>query len=140
MFPGRFENLPNLIKFIVIYYLSTPLFLFLDLGLGFDFRVALLDEGSHKTLYYMFIFICAALCYWQPFWAPVIGIFENSISLFILILNTLLPIFNAPSQILSGESVSLPFSSTQAVLGFVIMAGIVVISFRANVELLHNKE
>jgi hypothetical protein len=76
------------------YYLLTPLFLILDARYGISIRASGLTVAEYRYLYYGFCLLCAAGCYWQTSYTPLIAMAESSVNLFILLLGVMLPIFS----------------------------------------------
>jgi hypothetical protein len=118
---------------IQAYYLGTPLFWLLDVALQAPIRAAALPDAGWRLLYYAFATGCGILSRWRPRMTAFIGLAESSVSLLLLVLSVLLPIFTLPSRVAEGGDLSVPFGPTRLINVF-LSGSILVISFYRNQE------
>jgi hypothetical protein len=118
---------------IQAYYLGTPLFWLLDVALQAPIRAAALPDPGWRLLYYAFAMGCGILARWRPRLTPFIGLAESSVSLLLLVLSVLLPIFTLPSRVAEGGDLAVPFGPTQLINVF-LSGSMLVISFYRNQE------
>ena len=94
----------GLLKKILLWiYLSSPLFLLLDLGTGIDMRVSFLDAYSGwKVVYYIFCFAIGLVMYKVPSLEAILGLVEGGVNVLALSLSILLPYYQAIEQASNG--------------------------------------
>ena len=108
-----------------VYYLLTPLFLLLDVRYGISVRASGLTLPEYRYLYYGFCLLCAAGCYWQTSYTPLIAMAESSVNLLILFLGVMLPIFTLVELPLETDAVA-SFNS-EKLFNF-LLTGIVLVT------------
>jgi hypothetical protein len=117
-------------QLLQFYYLATPLFFLVDLLWEAPIRVAFVEDVSIRYSYYLLCLLCGGLCYRRPRMAPLVGLFESSLNILLLVLSALLPLYRLPEQILTEEVVTNPITSTR-ITNFCLSGLILVISFRS---------
>lgn len=137
IFADIFEKLPAILKGLVIYYFATPLFWLGDSLLGWNFRVAWLDDPAIRNAYYLFCIACAVLCYWQPRWSALVGLTESGLNFGLLIISVMLPIFALPGQV-TQQPEELPLTNAQSVLGFMLIGSVLIASIHQSLYALRN--
>jgi len=110
------------------YYLATPLFLLADLYLSTPIRVAALGDSPWRWPYYAFAFGCGFVCHFRPSLAPVVGMTESSLNLFLLLLGILLPVWGLPDAFLAGEPLRGPFDQV-SVVNFILSGAVFITAF-----------
>ncbi len=116
-------------KLIRAYYLLTPLFLVLDALFGISIRASGLTLAEYRYLYYGFCLLCAAGCYWQVRYTPLIAMAESSVNLLILLLGVMLPIFRLVELPLETDAVA-SFNG-ERLLNFLITGAVLVTVFQS---------
>ena len=109
-----------------VYYLATPFFVVADALFGVNIRIAALPDAGSRTAYYVFAFACGLLCHWRPRIAPVIGVFESSLNVLLLVLSVMLPLFELQEAVFTDEPWVTPFSAMS--LGNFILSGTVLVA------------
>lgn len=120
------------------YYLATPVFAALDLALGASIRAAGISHAAGRAAYYVFALGCGLLLRWKPRWAPLIGIGESSVNLFLVLLSVLGPIFLLPGRIAEGATPEFSFGLGRAV-NVLLSGGVLIWSFQGNVARLASR-
>lgn len=126
--PGRpVESQPsNRARLFAVYYLATPLFFVADALLGVNIRIAALPDSGSRSAYYLFAFACGVVCHWRPRIAPVIGVFESSLNVLLLVLSVMLPLLELQEAVFTDEPWVAPFSAMS--LGNFILSGTVLVA------------
>lgn len=119
-------------RWIRWYYLATPVFAALDLVLGASIRAAGIPNSAGRVAYYAFALGCGILLRWRPRWAPLIGIGESSVNLFVLILSILGPLFLLPAYVAEGGEPAFSFGLGRMV-NVLLSGGVLIWSFQGNV-------
>lgn len=114
-----------------IYYWVTPLFFVADAVWGMSVRASFLPRLDQRVAYYLFCLACAAVCQWQPTAAPVVGMAESAVNLFLLLLSVLLPIWQLDPSLLGGES-TLSLASPARLINVMLSGGMLIVSFQRN--------
>lgn len=78
------------------YYLATPVFAVVDMGLGLPVRVAPLVPEGGRLAWYAGAFALGLLARARPGAAPWVGMLESAANLTVLLLSILLPIWSFP--------------------------------------------
>lgn len=125
-----FKLLPAPLRLILAYMLATPLFWLADILFGLEFRIAFLEDATWKTAYYSVLTGCGLACYMRPGWTGLIAFIESTANVFIHILSFAIPVFTLPGQALNGEPVNIGIT-TSHILGFVMVGGIMALSFHS---------
>lgn len=113
------------------YYWSTPLFFLADAVWGVSIRASFLPRPDLRIVYYCFCLACALLCHRKPEMTPFIGMSESAVSLLLLALGVMLPIWGAADAVVSGGDV--PAIMTPAKLFNILLSGsILVLAFHRN--------
>ncbi len=117
-------------KLLLWFYLATPLFLLLDSLLGWNIRIASLDNyPGWKMLYYLFC-LCIGLLMWKwQILEPVLGMVEGGVNMLLLTLSVLLPYYEAIDALSSGESVQTPLDSF-SIINYLVSGLFLLISIR----------
>ena len=113
------------------YYLATPLFALLDLAVGASVRVSALQSSGHRLAYYGALFLLGLLCRFRPRAAPLVGMLESSLNLFLLLLGILLPIWSLPDVVAAGGSLQAGLDGLSAA-NALLVGGALVLSFHRN--------
>ena len=92
----------DLSRWITGYYLATPLFAVMDLGLGLPVRVAGILPEPGRLAYYAAAFALGLACRARPSATPWVGMLESAANLTLLLLSILIPIWSLPDAVLSG--------------------------------------
>jgi len=113
------------------YYLATPLFAGLDLGLGLPIRVAAILPESGRLAYYAAAFALGLLCRARPVATPWVGMLESAANLTLLLLSILVPIWSLPDAMMSGAP--LQAGLTPAAAANALLSGVALVaSFHRN--------
>ena len=119
-------------KFLRVYYLSTPVFIILDIAGDLSVRASGLDtKPTLKYLYYAVCFALGLLCRRSGAMAPVFGLIESSINVLLLVLSVMLPIYETASRVAEGAAMIQPFGP-QFFANFAISAVVLCICFYSN--------
>lgn len=116
-------------RFIQFYYIATPLFLGADILFGLDLRVAFLEDAGSRYAWYFACFAMGLIAWHWPVTTPFIGLLESTINILALCLAVYLPILQLASDPI-GANGPIGLSGTRLV-GFVLIAAVCIISFRA---------
>jgi hypothetical protein len=84
------------------YYWATPLFFAADAIWGISVRAAFLPGPGQRLAYYAFCLACAYACQTSPKLAPFVGMAESAVSVFVLVLGVMLPIFSLTDAVAGG--------------------------------------
>lgn len=84
------------------YYWATPAFFLADALWGVSVRASFLPRWDLRVSYYGFCLACALLCHRRPAITPWIGMMESGVSLLLIALGVLLPIWGTADAILYG--------------------------------------
>lgn len=133
-----FYSLPLILRPVLAYLLATPVFWLADMLLGFEIRIAFLEDGLWKTAYYSVLSISAVTCYLYPAWTALIAFLESTANVFIHILSFIVPVFYLPAQTLNGTEGTLHFEIGN-VLGFILVGAIMTMSFQGAVDAMRNQ-
>lgn len=125
-------------RWIRWYYLATPVFAALDLVVGASIRAAGIANPLGRAAYYLFALACGLLLRARPRWAPLIGIGESSVNLFVLILSILGPLFLMPGRIAEGANPEFAFGLGRMV-NVLLSGGVLIWSFQGNVARLGSR-
>lgn len=118
---------------VPLYYLATPLFAAVDLGLGVPVRAAGLERPFHRVAWYALAFAVGLLMRRRPRLTPWLGIGESTANLTLLMVAVLLPIWSLPESLDTGAAAELPARVTNLALsGSVLVFSI----YRSQVEAL----
>lgn len=128
-----FKHLTGGLRFVLAYLLATPVFWLADILFGLDIRIAFLENESWKSFYYSVLLASGITCYLRPAWTAVIAFVESTANVFIHILSFIIPVFMLPAQVLNGEVNNFDMSVSH-ILGFVLVGGIMIISFQSAVD------
>lgn len=90
------------VRGLAAYYLATPVFLVLDLALGWPVRAAGIEDVAWRTGYYGVLLALGFVCRRWPSSTPFVGMGESTVNLLLLMLAVLLPIWSAGDVILAG--------------------------------------
>ncbi|UCE46412.1 MAG: hypothetical protein JSW47_12410 [Phycisphaerales bacterium] len=117
-----------------IYYYLTPAFILLDYFGVANIRVAVFDSMPlYKNVYYGFCVFCGVVVFFRPMYSLVVGLFESSINILMIVLVLFLPyirFINQMDDILTAELPTVAGFDAPCI-GNLLMAGtIAVISFR----------
>jgi hypothetical protein len=133
-----FNAVPIILRPVLAYLLATPVFWLADILLGFEVRIAFLEDGLWKTAYYSVLTASAIACYLYPAWTAVFAFLESTANIFIHILSFIVPVFYLPAQVLKGTEGTLHFESGN-LLGFIMVGTILVLSFQGAVDSMRNQ-
>jgi hypothetical protein len=115
------------------YLLGTPLFVLADLLFGSKLRLAaVISDGGWRATYYLFCAACALVCWRSPKFAPLAALGESSVNALLLVLSVLLPVLQAPAQVLAGEQASI--LTPDALVNLCLTGGMLALSFHRGVE------
>lgn len=130
--PENARKDPGLEQILRWIYLGTPLFLVLDLALGWDIRVSFFDtHPAWKYGYYIFCFCVGLLMIKMPRLEPIFGIIESGANILILSLSVLVPYYTAIEAISSGEEFANPFNRFNFI-NYIFSGVIIMISTHLN--------
>jgi hypothetical protein len=116
-------------SWIQAYYWATSVFLLADVTLGANLRAAALPQPELRYLYYGLCFGCAFACQRWPQHAGWVGMAESAVSIFLLILSVMGPIFALPDAFLAGEEVGVTMT-TGKIVNFVVSGTVLWLSFQ----------
>jgi hypothetical protein len=122
-------SIPSRLHLLQIYYLGTPVFFLLDVLWQARIRVSFVKDTSLRYAYYLFCLLCGLVSYLCPHLAALVGLFESSLNIVLLVLGALLPLYRLPEQVLRGEAADLPVTATP-IVNFCLSETILVMSFR----------
>ena len=108
-----------------LYYLATPVFAAVDLGLGFPVRAAGLERPLHRVAWYALGFAVGLVMHRRPRWTPWLGMGESAANLTLLMVAVLLPIWSLPGSLDTGAVAELPVR----VANLALSGSILVFSF-----------
>jgi len=112
---------------LVWYYLATPVFALVDLGLGFPVRVAAVLEPFHRMVYYAVLMALGLVVRVRPRLAPWVGMGESVTALILLLLSVLLPIWSLPDGLAApGATPAAGLNPAGAVNALVVGSALVV--------------
>jgi hypothetical protein len=118
-------------RWVAWYYLATPVFAAVDLGLGIPLRVAPLVPAGGRLAWYGAAFALGLLCRARPGAAPWVGMLESAANLTVLLLSILLPIWSFPLAAPTDAPVQLGLTPEGAVNA--LLSGVAMIaSFHRN--------
>ena len=117
------------------FYLITPLFVVMDLGLGWDFRVAGLREWDDRLLYYVFCGVIAFLQWKKPNWEAVTTLVDSVINYAILIIATYRQYVLWPSAMGSPDGYE-PMGY-MVLINFLLVGLMLIVSFHSAMRRLH---
>jgi len=123
------------LRLVLVYMLATPIFWLADMLFGFEIRIAFLEDGFWKSIYYSILTGSAITCYLRPAWTAIIAFFESTANIFIHILSFVIPLFYLPGQVLNGDTSDFQIG-TGNILGFVMVGIIMSLSFNSATEAL----
>ncbi|MCC5824408.1 MAG: hypothetical protein JJU44_14105 [Planctomycetes bacterium] len=112
------------VRLIGAYYLATPLFWLLDIGLGLDLRAAFLDGAGARLSWYVLCTVLGVIAWRWPAAAPLIGLVESAINFFLLIAGIMLPIM------LPGDDLS-NWPGPWGILPFLLIGSVCIYSFHS---------
>lgn len=109
-----------------VYFLATPAFWLVEPLVGFDVRVAGLEAGTARGVYYAALVVVGFVCWRRPSWAPAIAVVEGSANLLLLILSVLGPLWDAGAGLAPPEAAG----RIGPLLNFVIVAPVTVLAIK----------
>ncbi len=118
-------------RLIEIYYLATPLFFLIDIVFGAPLRVSALENAWLRYAYYAFATVCGVLMGMKPRVAPLLGMLESSVNLFLVLLAVLMPVYGMTEAIMSDEPLTSPLTPIRLV-NVALTGTLLVISFHAS--------
>jgi hypothetical protein len=119
----------RIMEIIKWYYWATVIFVVLDLAFSINIRTAAFGGNAiYKFYYYAFCFICLAVIMLKPKLAFIVGLLESTISIVLLILGFLVPLYLVPGQIESGVDLA-SVVTTNKIINFLISATIESFAF-----------
>jgi uncharacterized Tic20 family protein len=124
-----------ILRFIQVYYLATPVFFLADLLFNASIRVSFIESASMRYAYYGFCLFCGLVSYLLPPFASLVGLFESSLNILLLVLGIMVPIHVLPGQVLEGQPGGVAFTG-RSILNFGLSATILTISFQARLTAL----
>lgn len=92
------------------YYLSTPVFFLLDLGLGIRVRAAFFGSTGLRYAWYGLALACGLASWAWPRLTEPIALTESTANLALVILGIMLPIYAVQDQILAGGPIEAPYT------------------------------
>ena len=107
------------------YYLATPLFAVLDLGLRIPIRAAGVESVSLRLTYYAATFALGWVMTARPTLAPWLAMGESAANLTLLMAAVLVPIWSLPETLDVGTVADLP----QRVVNLALSGSVLVYSF-----------
>ena len=113
-------------RWVTGYYLATPVFAVLDLGLGLPIRVAGSLPESGRLAYYAGAFALGLLCRAHPLATPWVGMLESASNLTLLLLSILVPIWSLPDAVMSGAP--LQAGLTPAAAANALLSGVALVA------------
>ncbi len=116
-----------ILRLIQMYYLATPVFFLADLIFNASIRVSFLESASLRYAYYGFCLFCGGISYLRPPLASLVGVFESSLNILLLVLGIMVPIYLLPGQVLEGQPGGVSFTG-RSLLNFALSATILTIS------------
>jgi hypothetical protein len=126
---------PMAFRLVWAYYIATPLFFIMELLWGISLRVPVLLAVPLRYVYYLFCFVCGAICYFRPRVTPVIGLIESTVNIALVFLGFLAAIiatWNVDRTTTTPAPEALPLKD---VLSFAIIATVWIISFHHSLRL-----
>jgi len=118
---------------LALYSLATPFFVFCDVAWDWNFRVSFL--AGYPLLKWGYYAVCLSFgllsLRQDARFLPVMGLGESSVNILLLILSVMIPIFNLPAQVMSGEAISQPFGA-MFFINFVISSVVFLYIFYTN--------
>ena len=126
-------------KFLQLYYLTTPVFLIIDIVWGINIRIPFLNHLSFmKYTYYTIAFACGIYTYKHPQKADIVGLLESSINIGILVIGFMLTYYNLSFTMLDDTTFDNPFT-VKAIINFSLSGSIFLISYYRNSWLLNRR-
>ncbi len=117
---------------LISYYAGTVLFVLLDVALGFNVRLAFLEESfSIRMGYYLFCFLCLAVIIWRPAWTTVVGAVESLITLVAIILHMAVRVMVPTDQMLE---LGAGFVNLQELINFILAGGIAYVAWMRGMQ------
>ena len=135
-------ELPGPVQFIIYYYLSTPLFMLVDIIFGWHIRIPFFENDLFEWIYYAGLFVCAVVCYLSPGASPFITLFESSLNFLLLLLGIILPIVMMPGELLAGETINtetVQSFNTNVIFNFIFIGLILVFSIQTSIKNIHGR-
>lgn len=119
-------------SFQVAYYLvGTVAFAALDWILAAPIRATFLDRPQQRLVYYVALLGLGLLCRAKRQWAPLVGLGESAVNLFLVIASIMLPVFSLVDAVDAGGPMTLPFT-TWTLLNVLITGSVLIVSFQQN--------
>jgi hypothetical protein len=117
-------------RLLRLYYLATPLFFLLDLVFQAPLRAAFLPRPEQRWAYYLFCLACGVAARARPVLTRPIAFVESCVSLFLLALSVLLPIWSLVDT-LETASGPPPFGPVR-LANFMLSAAVLLLAFYRN--------
>jgi hypothetical protein len=112
------------------FYLASPVFFLIDIGLGWDIRISFLDHSpTWKAAYYLFCFSIGIMMWRWSMLEPILGIIEGGVNMLLLTLSVLLPYYQAIDAISSGEQITNPLNSG-SIINYILTGIFLMISMQ----------
>jgi hypothetical protein len=115
-------------RLLRLYYWATPLFFLADSVWGVSVRASFLPSWNLRLGYYGFCLGCAVVCHRWPGSVPWVGMGESAVSLLLLILGIMLPIYGMHDAVLGGGAMAAPLSAGRLV-NVMLCGSVMVYSF-----------
>ena len=108
------------------------MFLVLDVGAGFNMRIAFLEPfPSWRAAYYCVLFLCLVLMLWQPSLTVIVGAFESLVTLAALIISFgMRAILATDTMLETGQG----FVTMPEILNFILSGGIAYIAWMRGIR------
>jgi len=116
---------------LVSYYLATPLFAVADFVMGAPVRLSGVEDPAMRAAYYVGLMLLGVAARARPAWAPLSGMVESSVNLFLLLVGILLPIWSLPDAWAAGQDPAVGLDAT-GMINAMISGSVLVFSFRVN--------
>jgi len=117
-------------RWIAAYYLASPVFALLDLGLGLNIRLAALEGLTILRVgYYLVCLSLGVLAWMRPRLEPLTALGESAVNLVLLFAGMMAAYAGMLDSVLQGDLIN-PFTPTY-VFNFGLSGGVMVTGFHA---------
>jgi hypothetical protein len=128
-------------KFILSYYLATPVFLAVDVVLNWSFRASFLDSWPVlKYGYYLVCFLFGLGILGFPGSAATIGLLESVVNIVMLVLGVIVPIFDSIAVLADITPAAGVPVYRFSLVNFVLTGTMLLVSFYRNPLVRYGKE
>jgi hypothetical protein len=112
------------------YYLSTPVFILIDVLWGAPLRAAFGVDLGLRLAYYALCLGCAGLILYRPSLTSLVAMGESVVNLTLLIFGVMGPILSVSEE--TAESGAIGFASPMELINFVLVGGILLATYYRN--------